>query len=324
MENHVDINETKIFEHYPDVLATLLKDHTTGRNLFWATDSYAHLGTGFQYDDEITVDHIIGENGKVICPRVLKDKGVQTGRTKDMAEVFTPSWVCNAQNNIVDDAWFGRSNVFNTADDTYHTWISNPQRITFPAKKTWKSYVRATRMEITCGEAPYLVSRYDTTTGNFIALEQRIGMLDRKLRIVSENTQTSGEWLSMAQESYKNIYGYEWQGDNLVLARESLLVSFIEYYRHKFGKDPQLKSLYSIANIISWNIWQMDGLKCVVPNSCGIKPSVQQSLFGESEMVSCEGCRCGDIHRHNGIYCLIKDWDNNEIIPFVSLIKRNK
>ena len=64
-------------------------------------------------------------------------------------------------------------------------------------------------MEITCGEAPYLVSRYDTTTGMFIPLEQRIGMLDRKLRIISENTTTSGEWLEMAQEAYKNIYAYE-------------------------------------------------------------------------------------------------------------------
>lgn len=78
-------------------------------------------------------------------------------------------------------------------------------------------------MEITCGEGPYLVSRYDTTTGDFIPVEERIGLLDRKLRVISENTETSGEWLEMAQKAYKNIYAFEWQGDNLLLAREALL-----------------------------------------------------------------------------------------------------
>lgn len=110
---HVDINETEIFNLYPEVLEALLKDHTTGRNIFWATDSYAHKGEGFQYSDTITVEHIIGENGMVIQPRALKSKCEQTERTKGMAEVFTPSWVCNAQNNLVDEAWFGRKNVFN-------------------------------------------------------------------------------------------------------------------------------------------------------------------------------------------------------------------
>ena len=92
-------------------------------------------------------------------------------------------------------------------------------------------------MEITCGEAPYLVSRYDTTT--------------------------TGEWLKMAQEAYKNIYGYEWQGDNLLLAREALLITFIEYYTEKFGEKPQERSIKYIAYIIAWNVFQMDGLKGV-------------------------------------------------------------
>ena len=39
------------------------------------------------------------------------------------------------------------------------------------------------------------------------------------------------------------IYGYEWQGDNLFLVRESLLYTFVDYYKAKFGKKPQLKSL---------------------------------------------------------------------------------
>ena len=113
-----------------------------------------------------------------------------------MAEVFTPSWICNAQNNLIDEAWFGRKDVFNrelTTPDGQHTWKVNEAKITFPEGKTWKDYVHDIRMEITCGEAPYLVSRYDTTTGCFIPVDRRIGLLDRKLRIISENTATSGE-----------------------------------------------------------------------------------------------------------------------------------
>jgi hypothetical protein len=185
-----------------------------------------------------------------------------------MAEVFTPSWVCNAQNNLVDEAWFGRKDVFNTENSENHTWKPYPKHISFPEGKTWRDYVRATRMEMTCGEAPYLVSRYDTTTGEMIPLEQRIGLLDRKLRVVSENTETSGDWLDWAQIAYQNTYGFEWQGDNLLLAREALLWTFIENYQAKFHKQPMLKSIKYIAYIISWNIWQMDGLKGVVPGSC--------------------------------------------------------
>lgn len=323
MNNKADINETVFFEQYPDVFEMLLKDHTTGRNIFWATDSYAHLGKGYQFNDEITTENITGEHGMIIRPRVLKEKEEQKGRTKGMAEVFTPSWICNAQNNLVDNAWFERENVFNHENDD-HTWITNTDKITFSEGKTWHDYVRDTRLEITCGEAPYLVSRYDTTTGQFIALENRIGLLDRKLRIVSENTETSGDWLKWAQVAFQNIYGYEWQGDNLLIARESLLMTFIEYYQAKFNRSPQLKSLLYIAYIISWNLWQMDGLKCIIPDSCGMKPSIQQSLFGEPEMIPCEGCDTGNIHKHNGIYCKIKDWRKNETLTFVSLLKERK
>jgi hypothetical protein len=255
---------------------------------------------------------------------VLKTKAEQTDRAKDMAEVFTPSWVCNAQNNLVDEAWFGRSNVFNTEDVTNHTWQPTSEKIEFPEGKTWKDYVRATRMEMTCGEAPYLVSRYDATTGEPIPISQRIGLLDRKLRVVSENVETSGEWLEWAQTAYKNIYGFEWQGDNLLLAREALLWTFIEYYQAKFHKAPLLKSINYIAYIISWNLWQMDGLKGVVPDSCrnGVMEK-EMTLFGEQEkLVNCPGCQQDDMRRHNGQYCLIRDWKNDKKkIRFVDLMK---
>ncbi len=320
----IDIREDDLLALSPEVLATLLRDHTTGKNIFWATHDYEALGEMYDYHAEILPELITGEHGMVIRPRVLKSKENQTDRSKDMAEVFTPSWVCNAQNNLVDEAWFGRKDVFNTEDPVNHSWSANPDKIEFPEGKTWKDYVQATRLEMTCGEAPYLVSRYDTTTGESIPLEQRIGMLDRKLRIICENTDTSGEWLGWTQTAYMNTYGYEWQGDNLLLAREAMLWTFIEYYQAKFGKAPLKKSINYIAYIVSWNLWQMDGLKGVVPDSCkNGKTEIVQTLFGEEEhIVTCIGCQHDDLRRHNGTYCLIRDWaSNKKKIRFIDLIK---
>ena len=318
MPETADILENNILRISPELLSTLLKDHTTSRgdavcNIFWATSDYEHLGKGYYYRDPILPELIMGANGQVIMPRVLKHKDTQSARVRDMAEVFTPAWVCNAQNNLIDEAWFGRKDVFNTeytSEDGTHGWKANPERISFPEGKTWKDYVRDTRLEITCGEAPYIVSRYDTTTGAGIPLSDRIGLLDRKLRVVSENTKTSGEWLEAAQEAYKSLSAYEWQGDSLLIARESMLASFVEYYRAKFGKDPLAKSVNYIAYIISWNVWQMDGLKGVVPDSCHERVEMSTDLFGETTrtVTTCEGCRTDNIFRHNGTYCLIKDW----------------
>ena len=338
MPVEVDILEDSIFRLSPELLNNLLKDHTTSkediqRNIFWATSDYEYLGEGYQYDSPILPSLITGDNGRVIMPRILKSRDTQTARSREMAEVFTPSWICNAQNNLIDEAWFGRKDVFNTEytdEQGCHRWRPNSEKIQFPEGKTWKDYVRDNRLEITCGEAPYIISRYDTTTGEAIPLEQRIGLLDRKLRVVGENTETSGEWLEWAQEAYKSIFAYEWQGDNLLIARESMLISFIEYYQQKFGKRPLLKSINYIAYIISWNVWQMDGLKGVIPNSCGERRTIVADLFGTREEVSqCEGCQKDDIRRHNGVYCQIKDWRAKDPetgkmgkrIRFIDLIK---
>ena len=333
IDPRVDIQENDILELSPELLNTLLKDHTLSTedkqvNIFWATDDYADRGEGFQYNDQITIEAITGENGNVIVPRALKSRKTQQQRSREKAEVFTPSWICNKQNNLVDNAWFGRENVFNTEVDNpdgSHTWVVNEEPITFPEGKTWRDYVNENRMEITCGESPYLVSRYDTVTGEPISIENRIGLLDRKLRVVSENTTTSADWLKAAQTAFQSIYGFEWQGDNLVLAREALLYTFIDYYHAKFGKEPLLKSLLYIAYIISWNIWQMDGLKGVRPDTCGERKEIIADLFGETEKIShCEGCKTGDIRRHNGTYALIKNWKApkaKQKLRFIDLMK---
>lgn len=71
-----------------------------------------------------------------------------------------------------------------------------------------------------------------------------------------------------------------------------------------------VKSLLYIAYIISWNILQMDGLKGIIPNSCGERRTLVANLFGETETITtrCHGCKDGDILAHNGTYAVIKDW----------------
>ena len=270
------------------ILAVLLKDQTLSRTngrltcISWATDDYSrHLASSpddkrFAHCAEILPELVSGEFRGVIVPRVMKHEHWQASRQKERAEVFTPAWICNAQNNLIDERWFGRREVFNketVADDGAHSWSSTEEPIVFPEGKTWMAYVRARRMEITCGEAPYLVSRYDTTTGQHIDIRQRIGLLDRKFRIINENTPceptkaNKHKWLRRAYQALQSVYGFDWQGDNVFLTRESLLHSFCDYYVDRWRKMPHIEAIKKAAEIISWNIWQMDGTCFKVPNT---------------------------------------------------------
>ena len=97
----------------------------------------------------------------------------------------------------------------------------------------------------------------------------------------------------------------------------------VDYYVQKFDKSPELDFLYEIANIISWNIFQMDGLKFVVPYSCKNGKTIVTTLFGEEEQeIECIGCKKNQINNHNGIYCEIKDWKTGKKIKFKNLINK--
>lgn len=349
----VDVEENNIIELQPEILAGLLKDQSTGKNIIWATDDYSYLGENYQFSSEIVPEAITGENGNIIMPRAVKSKLAQSSRTRNMAEVFTPTWICNKMNNLVDEAWFGRSNVFNEENGTQ--WSVREQKVAFPdyhqhKPKGWESYIGAKRLEITCGEAPYLVSRYDTVTGEAIPVEQRVGILDRKLQIINERTVRRKDkqigykrWRELAIKALRSTYGFEWQGDNVLLARENLLYTVMDYFYAKFGEQMPQKWLPDLVEIISWNIWQMDGLKCVVPNSCHDykkqPKTVQASMFdtrafsasvlkrsvslcdvNEDEMQKCQGCLKDNVDLHNGVYCKIKNWSTGQVIIFKDLL----
>lgn len=219
LDKNIDILEDTIVKWDPEILEILLKDRTTNKNIIWGTDDYEYMGKDYQAKYPILIPLITGKNNNIIKPRILKSKENQITRTKSKAEVFTPSWVCNAQCNLIDNAWFGRKNVFNIEKEKY--WETQLEKIEFPKdkNKSWMKYVDENRLEITCGEAPYLVSRYDTVSGEYIEIQNRIGFLDRKLRVVNENTEDEKDWLKWSERAFQSIYGFEFQGDNLLLAR---------------------------------------------------------------------------------------------------------
>lgn len=271
MNDLIDITASPI----RDYLGILLEDKTTKKTIIWATDSYQSLGN--DYLDHMHMDPArVLEAARVMKPRSQKTLEDQVTRTRKRAEVFTPAYIVNQMNNYADSTWFEREGVFNREAD--ETWESTKEPIQFPADKSWKDYVDSRRMEIACGEGPYLVSRYDAVTGEAILLHNRIGFLDRKLRIVTENAK-GDDWLKWAVRAVESIYGYEYQGDNLLMARANVLLTFIDYHKEALNTTPSPALLRRVAHVIAWNLWQMDGLNDRVPLGKHFDPEEQLSFF---------------------------------------------
>jgi len=298
----IDIREN-ILRRIGDLLEILLIDRTTKKNIIWATDSYENLGKEYSSEKRIKPESVTGKYGLLIQPRAAKPIAEQRRRTKDKAEVFTPLKTIDQINKTVEVGGL-------------------------PNKDNWQEYVRELKLEITCGEAPFIVSRYNPTahTGKLIKLENRVGFLDRKLKVISKYCDKQDEWLFWAKVAFKASYGYDWQGDNVLLARENLLYTLIDFYKAKFKQSPALSTQEEFAEIVSWNIFQMDGLRYVLPMSCHHESKIipgELTLFGETpdivEKHECEGCKYNQPNKHNGKYVKIKDWNMNKVIRFIDL-----
>lgn len=236
--------DNKSFHEFPELLDMLLQDRTTNDTIIFATDNYEELGDGYGAKDHITVEKITGDNKDLIIPRAMKPEEVQKKRIKAKAEVFTPLWIIKKMNDAVDEDF---------QKDDLDTYIN----------RTW--------LEITCGEAPYMTSRYDMYTNERVDFENRAGFVDRKLeklhKAYAGQEDKLTDYMVRAKASYIASFGYEWQGDSLLLARENLLLTFIDYYYRAWGKMPAYKDVFSIAQIITYNVVQMDGLRFIIPMS---------------------------------------------------------
>lgn len=288
------------------LLDRLLADKTTKANILWATDAYSGMGSDYQRDKEIKAPLITGEHSGIIKNRARKALEQQFERTRQHAEVFTPLWVCAKMNDYADEVWFGKPDIFTKDGEP-------TERVEFPKGKSWQRYVDSRRLEITCGEAPYLVSRYDVSTGESIPIERRIGLLDRKLRVVNENTVTEDEWLKWALRAFQSTYGYEFQGDNVLISRVNLLTTFEEYLTARWKRKPTKKEYEKITNIIAWNLWQMDGLTSALPYCKAEDEYRQLSIFdwlGMNENVDAANTQPR---------CRIMNWLGGRSVEFINL-----
>ena len=217
-----------IYKYIPD----LLVDKTTGENIIFAEDEYEGYGLTDHYTEDIMKELIAS---KQLNYRVRKSIEHQKARTKKNAEVFTPHWICRDMIAMCEPP------------------------------EDWQEFVQSTWLEITCGEAPFCVSRYDATTGETIPLYERIGVLDRKMQAINKNVDDKRDWTKWTERAFKTTYGYEFQGDNLFIARVNVLRCFVDYYRDKWNEMPSKDAILKMINIITWNFWQMDGLKDTIP-----------------------------------------------------------
>ena len=280
----VDISESGIAKDSMSLLNILLKDRTTKRNIKWASPSYKGMGKPFHAEREIRAALITGKYGTIIQPRVEKSKQKQELRTKKRAEVFTPAWLVDKQVRMVEQE-------------------TGPM--------DFNSYIRRKWLELACGEGPYMVTRYDSTTGEMIPISERVGFLDRKLQRIMSYIDGETEFIDYCIAAYETSYGYEFQGDSLLLARENLLLTFCEYYQYKFNHKPDIKTTKKIAQIISYNVIQMNGITLEIPYSVINDALVPMDIFNQNAKL--------EVGKHRA--AAIKDWHRNEMITIESISK---
>lgn len=273
------------------LLDDLLVDKTTKQNIIWATDTYSGYGAGYGCREGITAELITGASANIIKTRARKAMEQQSERTRQHAEVFSPFWICKEMNDHADEVWTG---------------------------KDWTEYVDSRRLEITCGEAPYLVSRYDVETGEAIPIPERIGLLDRKLRAVNENTQSEEEWLKWAIRAFWATYGYDYQGDNVLISRVNLLMSFEEYLWERWRRRPTSAEYRKLITVITWNLWQMDGLTGTIPYG------VAEEEFQVIDWFGMFGGTAERSEENEQPRCLVHNWTGGSSVEFLALPTRGK
>jgi len=291
-----DVFENDIRINMPRILEILLLDRTTStmntpKNIIWANDNYKEYDMiAYAATAQIKPKLITGKRGSLIMPRALKTKALQKKRTRTKAEVFTPIWIVRKQND--------------TADEKYKDDVL-------------EAYIRRKWLEITCGEAPYMATRYDMETGEVVPIAERVGFVDRKLARINNETADKAEWQRLIELAYKSSYGFEWNGDSLLLARENLLYTYRDYYFAKWNEEPIYGLFEEIAKIISYNVFQMDGLKFTIPLSEKKEKVVdmQLSLFDTDEPKE-------EWRITHGKRVRIMNWDTNKMEFFDKGVKR--
>lgn len=254
----MEIVRQKDPELYEELLKILLLDHSDP-----SRKKNIIWASGFRGDQNWSKAIGVGDVSSV-QPRAFKSLDEKMARVKTHAEVFTPFEVVSRMTQDLWQDWEGHSKTF---------------------------------LEIACGEAPFITSRYDAATGKPIPLEKRVGILDRKLQELACKVKDDEEWIEEGEEALKSVYGYEFQGDSLFIARVNVLDAFLENFYDRFKRLCDRDLLLKEANIVSWNFWQMDG-RTLTP------PDKDNAAVTESNLFQ------------QGTPCRIRFWNQNTVTHF--------
>ena len=304
----IGIQEEILRLHSQGLLDRLLLDKTTRSNILWGTEDFVSLGSGYERDAEIMPDHITGDKSGVIKTHARRKMELQSRRNPEQTAAYPPLPLCEKMNNYSDELWSGLPAEYGIEKDP-------SESLKFTRTRHWKRYVNARKLVISCGEAPYLVSRYDPGTGEYIPIKDRTGLLDRKLRIVDENTADEETWLLWTRRAYQSIYGYEFRGDSLLIARINMLLTFEEHLYARWGRCPTAAEYREFSNVIAWNLWQMDGLTSAVPYSLMQEGVPRQlALEGWQRSGSPGGLQSTSLSTFP--YCWIRNWWQDHNVEF--------
>lgn len=233
------------------------------------------------------------ENKDELRPKWQMQADSKSARSSGTNEVFTPAWVCNRQLNLIDEARYQRQHLFNTPVKNLageQTWLPNPNFYSMLDVGQWEEFLSSPALEMCCGEGAYLTFRYDTATGEPIALARRAGVLDRKLHVcLSHALSTDGarygfdeagvnQVLDSMLAAAHSVYAYEFSARSVLLARANFALSLVEFaqpfldcYSLLDGarKGQVLDELLSRGcELATKQIVQMDGLTNCLPLSC--------------------------------------------------------
>ena len=83
------------------IMASLESDYAHGKI---SREKYIYFRS--KYEDKLNALDAREATNRIRSMHVDKAAEEQRKRVEKRAEVFTPSWICNRQNNLVDAAWF--------------------------------------------------------------------------------------------------------------------------------------------------------------------------------------------------------------------------
>ena len=96
-------------------------------------------------------------------------------------------------------------------------------------------------------------------------------------------------------------------------------MTFFEYVEYVWDRQPTDKELKPIINIVTWNIWQMDGLTGTIPFKKAQEQHQQLDMF--SMMGFDDESKAEEEPQP---LCRIFDWRSNKSITYMSMKENNR